>query len=913
MALSARPSVALRDFIATLSTTGVVAPLTGAKVTATPTVIPLFIRQVDGSFAAFTQPTQESTVDRDGAWAMALPVQSDCNPATVLWQITLPDGSVYAGAIVSAMLTEPYPLSINDLVSRYGWGYVASTLTPVVTIQGAQGVPGTGVQIKGTYDPAVQYVANDVVSFTANNLTSSYFALGIVPPGNPPPDPTYWQLFVSAGPQGLPGTAVDATDQVPGSVLVNRGPQGGNAHPVVPVLSALGVIVAADLPVSTVSAIGVVKPGPSLQVANDGSLDVFMEIPLTYYGTNVGQGNHTADEAAMDAFMAQTTYKHLFIPEGSYHFTKAYTLGDRHVRGAGIWKTFIFCDTQLGATNGITSSLTGTFTLTHTSADGVTTATTSAISVLAAASTIQTALSVLSNVPAPSDVSVTGPDGGPWVVNWQGNLANTKFAALKVNMYDPATHSFTIGPYVAASFTGNTGTDSMGSRPELHVDLTVWGGNYGSVNHDQQETLTLCNTPKAFLTTSADSYLSCLSDMSILGPNPGINSTQSDGTARRGQYGTKMANCDGLAIKGQSTLFRVTVGGFDYGIILANYSGHEVLDTCQSRGNYYGVYDLFDGGDVHFEKCLFDSNFMASFGIGPENNNGLSAATLIRCHLGISPYVFYGEHKLNAYQLLAQVHMINCPCEAVGNGVIYSEGWDLTGLPGQLRNIKDVIIERSGFYWDGSHRLPASWKSQNYCFQVSNIQGTCRIVEDWEAPFTAGVLGTWYINSNDQGQMDIYGGGPDYHSIGSDHAHQNWNDVGTFQYNDGSSIFHVGDHDVTGAVPARFYLHRSNASAQGSGTILAGQTFVDMTFSDISPEKIKPFLGYNIQPIVTATIDPVLDGVAGKAFTLVVTNVTSIPGIFTGNFATVNAGTKFRVSVLGGTPTVNLTFNWRIR
>ncbi len=916
MALSARPGLHLADFAIALAPSGTPAPLAGARVQATPSVVPLFVRQADSSYVPATRPAQIATVDGSGAWSLVLPAQSDCQPTSVTWTITLPDGSAYSGAVSDAMVTASLetPLSIHDLTATYAWGMVVSAVTPVVTLQGAKGEPGTGVQIKGAYNSGLQYVANDVVSVTADDDTvSTYYALGTVPVSTPPPNNTYWAPFVSAGPPGENGSTVDATTSTVGGALINRAPSG--AHPIVPVLDNGGFVAAADLPVPSHTLRGGVKVGNSLSVDGTGVLDILQEVSILRYGDGVGLGDHVADEAAFDAWMADTAHRTLYLHEAHFYLSKAYNLGNRGIRGAGIGRTYIHCTASLGAVNSITAGLTGTYKLImyDTSHVGYTT---DSLAIGATAAEIQTALAALACVPSSSDISVTGPDGGPWTVTYQGNLAATAFDPLVVvnrNSNSPP-NGYSIGPYVATTLpgTGDT-THRTGSRPEVHSYLAQKGGTYNSTPYNQVEVLQPCNTPVPFLQVADDTNSSgspqqaYLMQLTVFGPSPGITT----GNPPSGAMGQKMAHVDGVLLGGKAELYRVAIGGFDHGLLIANFFGHTICRSVTSSGNYYGVYDIFDGGDVLFDGCQFDSNYMAAFGIGPDNSNGLQAANLLRCHLGGAPYVFYGEYRGTAWQMLAQVYLQNSPCEAVGNGVIYSEGWDVTTDPTKLRTIQDVIIERSGFYFAGStQRLPAGRADKNYTFKVGSISGTVRIVDDWVAPFIAGDVGTWYIAANSQGQTDIYSGGPNYSngSVGT-----NTGGTGSGTYTDSSTIYKVGDHDVAGVVPPRFYLHRNNASSEGTGTITAGTTYVDITPSVIQPEKIFPFLGYNLHPVVTATSDPVIGSVAGTPFALMVSNLSSIPGIKTGNLATASAGTTFRVSVLGGTPTVDLTFVWRMR
>jgi hypothetical protein len=887
MALSARPGLHLADFVIALAPSGNPAPLTGTLIRATPSVIPLFVKQADSSYVPATEPTEVVTVAGDGSWSLVLPAQSDCQPTTVTWTLTLPDGSSYSGAVTDAMVTASQlaPLSVHDLTATYAWGIVVSAVTPVVTLQGAKGEPGTGVQIKGAYNPALGYVVNDVVSFTAPDTTvSTYVAVQTVPPGTAPPNSTYWTLFVSAGIPGTPGATADATTSVVGGALINRAPPG--AHPVVPVLTSGGLVNAADLSLGSHSAAGIVKPGNSLQVSAGGLIDVTQEISLLTYGTNVGTGSNVADEAAMDAWLLDTTHLTLFIPEGTYHWHKAYNIGSRGIRGAGMGRTIILCETPLGAVNAITAGFTGTFKLVMS--DGLSlmtplpngtpaaTFTTGLIPVYATAAEVHDALAALACVPLPTDISVTGLDGGPWTVTYQGSLAGRHFDPLVVLNRNSSTppNGYAIGPYVATTLIpGNDTTTPLGSKPEIHSALTQIGGVINSVTYNQVETLQPCLTPLPYLTVTGDSHIGYLRDLSFFGPSQGV-------TTLSGARGQKLAHVDGVYLFGQIEMRDVVVGGFDYGVILANFTGHEVLKGVQSRGNYYGIYDIFDGGDVYFENCLLDSNLMATLGVGPDNVNGLSAATFIHCHLAGAPYVFYGEYRNIAWQMLADVTLINSPFEAVGNGIVYSEGWDVTTDPTKLRAIQSLhVLDRSGFYWDGGHRLPLSRANWNYAFQVGDVLGYNRIVDDYDGPIVKGQLGTWYINAMSQGRLEVYSG--------------SWNP---------NTSGGPSDHDVTGN-SSRFYYWRVNANMEGTATIVAGQTFIDVTQSAIPPNSMAVYLGPNVRPQVTAMNDPVIGSVAGTPFALMVTNIVSTPG----------TATSFRISILGGAPTVNLTVAWKVR
>lgn len=81
----------------------------------------------------------------------------------------------------------------------------------------------------------------------------------------------------------------------------------------------------------------------------------------------------------------------------------------------------------------------------------------------ASAATMQTALEGLSNID-PGDVAVSGPDGGPWIIQYQGNLADTDVALLiaddtlleGTNEEQVITLASASGGTFAASFGGQT-------------------------------------------------------------------------------------------------------------------------------------------------------------------------------------------------------------------------------------------------------------------------------------------------------------------------------------------------------------------------------------------------------------------------------------------------------------------------
>lgn len=93
-------------------------------------------------------------------------------------------------------------------------------------IQGPEGTPGTGFNFMGTWVSENEYYENDVVTYSTNNLKSSYVCISESISGSttpPPQDTTNWQLFTEGtqGPQGEQG------EQGPIGPQGEPGPTGG--------------------------------------------------------------------------------------------------------------------------------------------------------------------------------------------------------------------------------------------------------------------------------------------------------------------------------------------------------------------------------------------------------------------------------------------------------------------------------------------------------------------------------------------------------------------------------------------------------------------------------------------------------------------------------------------------------------
>lgn len=116
-------------------------PIAGKTVTVAPTAKDPFIKQQDATYKVGEYASFTVTTGADGLWTAAVPWPSETRQGTALhWQVTLPDGAIFAGVVPEGILG---PVSLDTLMQSYGWGVVPTTGTPVVIIVGPQGPAGS--------------------------------------------------------------------------------------------------------------------------------------------------------------------------------------------------------------------------------------------------------------------------------------------------------------------------------------------------------------------------------------------------------------------------------------------------------------------------------------------------------------------------------------------------------------------------------------------------------------------------------------------------------------------------------------------------------------------------------------------------------------------------------------------------
>src|SRR5438067_9001385 len=146
------PGLLISDREVGFGTQNVPVPFSTGVVRATPTLVPLWVQ--NGSESEEDQSAaREVSIDRQtGAWSLTLPWPSTCTPAGVHFSIRRSSGATFAGAVPEGVSG---PVTVWDLVQHYGWGLVASSVTPapVTAIVGPVGPAGAGVSA-ATYSSA---------------------------------------------------------------------------------------------------------------------------------------------------------------------------------------------------------------------------------------------------------------------------------------------------------------------------------------------------------------------------------------------------------------------------------------------------------------------------------------------------------------------------------------------------------------------------------------------------------------------------------------------------------------------------------------------------------------------------------------------------------------------------------------
>jgi hypothetical protein len=153
-------------------------PLASKAVKASPTVLAPFVKRSDNVYRVGENTSFSVTTGADGLWTLTLPWPSETREGSHLqWQITLPDGTMLAGAVPDLVAG---PLSLDTLTQTYGWGKVTTQVVQVVAIVGPvgpQGSPGgnavaTPVALGGVYVDQSPPLSAVPVALTTTSLAA---------------------------------------------------------------------------------------------------------------------------------------------------------------------------------------------------------------------------------------------------------------------------------------------------------------------------------------------------------------------------------------------------------------------------------------------------------------------------------------------------------------------------------------------------------------------------------------------------------------------------------------------------------------------------------------------------------------------------------------------------------------------
>lgn len=181
----------------------------------------------------------------------------------------------------------------------------------------------------------------------------------------------------------------------------------------------------------------------------------------------------------------------------------------------------------------------GTFTLTYDSQ------TTGTIAYNASAATVLAALEALSNIGS-GDVAVTGSDGGPWTVTFQGSLA-----ATDVSEFTGDASSLTGGAvYVSTTQAGAVGVNE---KQQVRITGNPSGGTF-TLTYDGQTTGNLTYDESAADIETALEALSNINAVAVTGSDGGAWTVEFQGTLAKTNVDLMTGDESNLTGTGSQTL-----------------------------------------------------------------------------------------------------------------------------------------------------------------------------------------------------------------------------------------------------------------------------------------------------------------------------------------------------------------------
>jgi len=132
-------SLTITDYLDSFTAAGLHTPMPRGQIIATPSAIPLFLKNAAGGWDQIENPQPTAISDSTGKWSIVLPWPSETTlqgGGSVTWQLTMPDGTVWAGIPPEGITG---PLTIYTLRTTYAWTLLS---TPAATISAAGALVG---------------------------------------------------------------------------------------------------------------------------------------------------------------------------------------------------------------------------------------------------------------------------------------------------------------------------------------------------------------------------------------------------------------------------------------------------------------------------------------------------------------------------------------------------------------------------------------------------------------------------------------------------------------------------------------------------------------------------------------------------------------------------------------------------
>jgi hypothetical protein len=137
-------SLTITDYLDAFSAAGSHIPMPRGLITATPSAIPIFLKNASGGWDSIENPQPTAISDSTGKWSLVLPWPSETTlqgGGAITWQITMPDGTVWAGTPPEGIAG---PLTIYTLRTSYSWTLISG---PAATTSAAGALVGASTTV----------------------------------------------------------------------------------------------------------------------------------------------------------------------------------------------------------------------------------------------------------------------------------------------------------------------------------------------------------------------------------------------------------------------------------------------------------------------------------------------------------------------------------------------------------------------------------------------------------------------------------------------------------------------------------------------------------------------------------------------------------------------------------------------